>query len=132
MREVFGDTSASYSFEGRYLLAMKYAKLCSLLAGQGIDIICATISMFDKCREWNRLHLKHYFEIYIKVSLDILKIRDQKQLYSNAMNKHVSQVVGVGLPFEEPRNPDLVIENNGSQSPEELCRIILENLSIRV
>jgi len=128
LREVFGD-SASHTFEERHKLAMKYSKLCSLLSSQGLDVICATISMFDKCREWNRSNLVNYFEIYIKVPLEVLKQRDQKKLYSRFAMGEIQNVMGLDLEFEEPKYSDLIIENDGSQTPQELCKKLLNFLS---
>lgn len=130
LREVLDDAS-SHSLEDRFMLAMKYGRLCQLLASQGIDVICATISMFDKCREWNRSNLVNYFEIYIHVSLDVLKQRDQKKLYSRSISGEIAHIVGMDLPFEEPKNPDLIIENDGKKTPQELCDDIFKYLSIK-
>lgn len=126
LREVFND--ASYTQEGRFNLAMKYGRLCRLLANQGIDVVCATISMFDECRNWNRSHLPRYTEIYLRASLEVLKQRDQKSLYSAALNAKTSDVVGVDLPFEEPKNPHLIIDNNGCETPTTLCERIVQYL----
>lgn len=129
LRAVFG-ASFSHSPDERFQLAMQYARLCQLLALQGLDVVCATISMFDKCREWNRSNLTHYFEIYLKVPLRELQKRDQKNLYSRALKGEIAHVIGVDLPFEEPKNPDLVIENNGKTTPEALCELIINYLSL--
>ena len=34
--------------------AMRNARLCKLLAGQGFDVVCATISLFHEVQRWNR------------------------------------------------------------------------------
>ena len=120
LREVFQD-SFSYTSEERFKLAMKYARLCHLLSSQGMDVICATISMFEKCREWNRTNIFNYFEIYIRVPLNILKKRDQKKLFSQVEKGNISNVLGMDLPFEEPKKPDLIIENDNKKSLDELC-----------
>ena len=39
--------------------------------------------MFHDIQDWNRINISNYVEIYIKVSLDILIKRDQKNLYSS-------------------------------------------------
>lgn len=124
LREVFGD-SFGYSAEARFKLAMTYAKLCHLLASQGLDVVCATISMFDKCREWNRAHLPNYTEIYLRVPLDVLKKRDQKNLYSRSAKGEIANVLGIDIPFEEPKNPDIIIDNDFSESLSHICEKIL-------
>ena len=70
--------------------------------------------MYDEIRDWNRANIGSYKEIYIKVTRDTLYRRDQKKLYSSG----AKEVVGVDLPWEEPKTPDAVVENDGQETPE--------------
>ena len=130
LREVLSN-EYSYTLDDRFNLAMKYARICQLLSSQGINVICATISMFDKCREWNRSNIGNYVEIYVRVPIEVLRKRDQKQLYSKAERGEIENVLGVNLPFEEPKTPDIIIDNNGERNLSELCSEILNSLSIK-
>ena len=38
--------------------------------------------------------------------------------------------MGIDIDFEEPKQPDLLIENNGEISPEEIVNNIILNLGI--
>lgn len=115
-----------YSKEERIAAAMRYAKICALLSKKGIHVIIATISMYHEVREWNRLNISDYLEIYLKVPMDVLKIRNQKNLYSDADNGRVRNVAGVDLNIEEPKNPDLVIINDGKFTVAECVRKIMD------
>ena len=55
--------------------------LCKTLSAQGFTVIIATIAMFDKIYAWNRQNLKNYLDIYLKVPLDELYMRDNKKIY---------------------------------------------------
>ena len=44
--------------------------------------------------------------------IDVLEKRDVNNLYSQAKAGEIKNVVGVDIPFPEPKNPDLIIENN--------------------
>ena len=116
LREVFGETQ-NYTSAARLELATQYCRLCKMLTDQGIDVICATISLFPECWSWNREHIPYYCEIYIRVSMDILIKRDQKQLYSRGIRGEIDHVMGVDIPHKEPETPDLIIDNNGFESP---------------
>jgi adenylylsulfate kinase-like enzyme len=61
--------------------------------------------------------------------MDILQRRDVKGLYSAAQKGDIQNVVGVDLPFNEPTEPDLIIDNDGSSDPENISSQILEALS---
>lgn len=118
LRGVFGDCFG-YTQEERRKCAMCYARLCAMLQEQGLNVICCTISMFDNVRDWNREHIGRYKEIYVKVSMETLRVRDQKGLYSGVTKEKQKAVAGIHVDIEEPKNPDLILENNGNETPEE-------------
>lgn len=127
LREVFGG-DLGYSETDRRKCAMRYAKLCLLLAEQGMIVVCCTISMFDSIRQWNREHIQGYYEIYVKVSGEVLWQRNQKGLYADSVNCESADVVGITIPLEEPKTPDMILENEGDLSPEEQADAILDRL----
>jgi adenylylsulfate kinase len=125
LREVFGG-SYGFSREDRARLAMVYSRLCSMLARQGFDVIIATVAMFSSVREWNRQNIDRYREIYLAVPIETLAERDSKGLYARARRGEVRDVVGVDLAFDEPKSPDLVIENFGACTPEDAVQRIIK------
>jgi adenylylsulfate kinase-like enzyme len=126
LREVFGN-QLGHSPAERHQLAMSYARMCRMLTEQGIDVICATISMFDEVRTWNRDNIESYVEVYLDVPIEVLKQRDQKQLYSRALRGEIKHVMGIDEPAAPPVSPDIVICNDGSLSkPQLLQRLLTE------
>ena len=119
MRRVTGNIFG-YTPEGRREGAFMVGRLCDMLTRQGITVVCCTISMFHDVRAWNRENIENYREIYLKVKMETLFARDQKGLYSHKQEN----VMGVTAPFDEPRSPDLILENDGEKSPQEELRII--------
>lgn len=107
LRRMFGN-DLGYSKEERFACAMRYARLCKLLTEQGIIVVCCTISMFDAVREWNRQNIPEYTEIYIKVPIEMLEKRNQKNLYHDVKMGIAVNVVGVDLDLELPKSPDIV------------------------
>lgn len=128
LREVYQLTD--YTPEGRLKLALQHARLCKMLNEQGIDIVICVIAMFDECREWNRKNIQNYKEIYLKVSIDELIKRDQKQLYSRALRNEIKNVMGIDISFEEPKNADLVVDNGGIQTPKEVLDFIIKEMKL--
>lgn len=110
------NNEKDYSTVGRKRGAKGTFRLCKHLAEQGIDVIYCSIAMYEEIRSWNRANIEKYKEIYIKVSMETLYRRNQKGLYSPG----VKQVVGVDLPWDEPQTPDIVIENDKGESPENI------------
>ena len=54
-----------------------------------------------------------------------LRERDRKKLYSTEMPHVAKNVVGVDLPYNKPKNPDLVIKNKNGEDLEKIAQIIL-------
>jgi adenylylsulfate kinase-like enzyme len=132
LRQVFGGKQG-YSQDDRLALAMSYCRLCKVLCDQGIDVICATISLFSECHRWNRENISRYFEVYVQTPMAVLLERDQKQLYSKALRGEIQHVVGVDLEFVPPEQPDLIINNSGSlDQMEGFAETICTALQIQV
>ena len=129
LREVFGN-DLGYSREDRMQCAMRYSRICKMLSEQGTDVIICTISMFDAVREWNREHIKDYIEVYVKVPMDILIQRNQKDLYQSVLKGENKEVVGFSLKLELPKSPDVVIENIGKYAPADLAEHIIKEVEL--
>ena len=120
LRGAYGD-AFGYSEEDRRKGALCNAKICHILTEQGIDVVCCTISMYDSVRDWNRANNEKYTEIYLKVNMETLMKRDKKGLYSS----RAENLVGVTINMEEPKTPDLVVNNDGSERVEDIVERIL-------
>jgi glutamine kinase len=94
--------------------AMRNARLCRLLAEQGGDVVCATISLFHEVQRWNRENIPGYREIYLRVPMDELRRRDSKGIYAGAERGDTQNVVGLDVAAEAPEAPDLVLDNYGA------------------
>lgn len=103
-----------YSTEARRQGAKALLMRCNELAEQGLDAVYCGIGMYADVRAWCRENIENYREIYIKVSMDTLRRRNQKGLYSPG----AKQVVGVDLPWDEPDSSDAVIENDREEDPK--------------
>lgn len=111
IRTLFGN-DVDHSIEGRRKNAERLSKLSKFLSDQGVHVVAAVLSIFPEWRKWNRENIENYAEVYMKATIDTLLKRDIKNLYARALNGEISNVVGVDLPFPEPENPELVIDND--------------------
>lgn len=112
IRPVYNE-DIGYTDEDRLKGAHRTFRVCKMLSEQGIDVVVCSICMYSAVREWNREHIENYREIYIKVDRETLLRRNQKGLYTGGKN-----VVGMDLPFDEPQTPDIILHNDGSESPK--------------
>jgi adenylylsulfate kinase-like enzyme len=111
IRTLFGN-DVDHTIEGRRRNAERLSVLTKYLADQGIHVVAAVLSIFPEWRRWNRENIPDYSEVYLKASMQTLLRRDIKNLYAKATSGEIVNVVGVDIPFPEPENPDLVIEND--------------------
>lgn len=122
IRVAFGE-DVGYTQAERLRWAGRIFRVCRLFSDQGIDVVVCSIAMYESVRRWNRENIPNYKEVYIQVSRDTLLKRNQKELYTEGKN-----VVGIDLPFDEPKNPDLVIQNDGERTPLELVEQLEQTL----
>jgi glutamine kinase len=114
---------------------MRNGMLCRMLAEQGFEVVCSTISLFHEVQRWNRQNISRYNEIFVRVPIEELKRRDTKGIYSAGANGQAANtgeavnVVGLDIPAEIPEAPDLILDNDATLRPEQAVRLILERVS---
>jgi adenylylsulfate kinase-like enzyme len=123
---------SNYDTDSRKKIALTYARLGKMFSIQGSIAICATVSMFDSVRQWNADNISDYFEVYIKVSDEVLIARNQKGLYSTTAAGEATKEHGFDLvsikEMETPKTPHLVISNDGLEPPNVLVDKILAKI----
>jgi adenylylsulfate kinase len=127
IRKVFkwNKNEQHFSEEGRRKVAESISDLCLWLDQQGMNVICCTISLYDHLHRRNRKSFSGYFEVFLDTPFQQLRERDRKKLYSTEMPHVAKNVVGVDLPYNKPKNPDLVIKNKNGEDLEKIAQIIL-------
>ncbi|GAB58429.1 adenylyl-sulfate kinase [Rheinheimera nanhaiensis] len=116
VRAAINDPNWGFDTDSRRRGSYIYARLAAMLSGQGHLVIVPTISMFHEVRHWNRQHIAGYFEVYLRVSQHVRQQRDPKALYRQHQSGSNHNMAGLDLTYEEPDNPDLIIDNNGDKS----------------
>lgn len=128
LREVMDDHD--FSEEGRDRTTRRNVRLVKLLTDQGLDIVWCAIGMKEKYRAWNREAIQNYKEIYLKVSIDELIHRDSKGMYKKALNHEIQNVYGIDLAFDEPKQPSVLVENEGDMTPQKAVEQIVAALGL--
>lgn len=134
LREIFGmveTNTENYDREGRLLLALRYARMCQIIADQGVTVVIATISLFREVHIWNRAHISDYFEVYLKVPLEEVRRRDPKGIYQRFDAGELEHIAGLDLDIDEPENPDVVVEFKPEKKVSEIANDLLSSLRTR-
>jgi len=130
VRAAFRD-GLGYAEADRRVQIGRMAGLARLLADQGLTVVVAALYASDDLLAWNRANLPGYFEVHLDCPLDTLAGRDDKGLYARAIRGEAHDVVGVDIPWQPPRHPDLRFDMAAPRPPSELAREIVAALPAR-
>jgi adenylylsulfate kinase len=116
-----------FSKEGRDENIKRVGFVSDLLSRNDVIAIVACISPYSAARDFNRKRIGNYFEVYAKCDLKECIKRDPKGNYKKALAGEIKNYTGIDDPYEEPRNPEVVVETDKS-TPEECARKIMKRL----
>ena len=128
-----GDTVRDYirnkdfSKEGRNKHLRYIALMAKLLAERGVIVLCSFVSPYRENRDFARSICENFVEVYVNTPLEVCIERDVKGMYKKAMAGEIKGFTGIDDPYEEPENPELVIETVG-ESVEESAEKVLKKL----
>lgn len=103
----------------------RVGEVAKLFVDAGVIPIAAFISPIKADRDLVRKLMNdgEFVEIYVKCSLDVCKERDPKGLYKKAMAGEVKDFTGISQPYEEPLEPEVVVETDKLSIEESVIKI---------
>jgi len=116
-----------FTEEDRNMNIERVTFVAKLLTRNGVAVLCSFISPYNKIRAYSRKEIGDYILVYVKCSLEVCEQRDPKGMYKKARAGEIKNFTGVDHPFEEPDNPDIIIETD-KQTIEECKNTILISL----
>jgi adenylylsulfate kinase len=118
-----------FSPEDRDENIRRISEVACLFADSGVIAITAFISPYKKLRNFCRelAGKGRFLEIYTKASLETCEKRDPKGLYKKAREGLIKNLTGIDAPYEEPENPELVVDTD-KYNVEESADIVIKKL----
>jgi adenylylsulfate kinase len=115
-----------FSPEDRTENIRRIGEVAKLFADGCVITLTAFISPYRKDRDQARAILPkgEFVEAYIATPLAVCEERDPKGLYKKARAGIIPEFTGVSAPYEEPENPELVVETTGETVDQSAARII--------
>jgi bifunctional enzyme CysN/CysC len=109
----------------------RVAEVSKLMVDAGLITLVSFISPFKSERQMAKdlLSSDEFFEIFVSTSLEECEKRDPKGLYKKARAGELKNFTGIDSSYEEPENPDLVLDTN-STNAEELADQIINFLQV--
>ncbi|UCG53670.1 MAG: adenylyl-sulfate kinase [Candidatus Latescibacterota bacterium] len=113
-----------YSKEDRDINIRRIGWVCKLLSRNGVVAIAAAIAPYQEIRDEVRRWHDRYVEVYLKASIESLKERDVKGMYKQALAGKIKNFTGISDPYEEPENPEVLLETDQETVEESVNKII--------
>ena len=106
------NSNLGFSREDRKENIRRIVELSKLFIDAGLLVLACFISPYRVDREYIRKSLEgdNFLEIYVKCSIEECERRDPKGQYKKARAGIIENYTGVSAPYEEPENPDLIID----------------------
>ncbi len=127
------NANLGFSPEDRAENIRRVGEVAALLADAGMIVISAFISPYRADRERAREAAGDGFhEIFIKADVATCESRDPKGLYKRARAGEIAEFTGVSAPYEEPADPELVVDTSGRDVEpclDELVAYVKNNFS---
>jgi len=120
-----------FSKEDRDTNIKRIGFVCNLLSRNGVVAIGAAISPYRATRDYNRKEIGDFVEVYCNSPLDVCIKRDVKGLYKKALAGEIANYTGVSDPYEEPLNPEVVLETDKETKEESVRKVITKLEELR-
>ena len=120
------NSNLDFSESGRTENIRRISEVSKLMLESGLIVMTAFISPFNKDRNEARKLISNddFIEIYCKASLETCEARDVKGLYKRARAGEIKNYTGVDSPYEEPENPELIINTNDETLENSVTKIL--------
>jgi adenylyl-sulfate kinase len=121
-----------FSREDRETHLKRVTYVAKLLSRNGVAVIAAFISPYRNIREYARKETANFVEVYVKCSVQACAERDPKGLYKKASKGQIRDLTGPQDLYEEPLEPDIVVDTEKLAVTESVNEIItkLEQLHL--
>ena len=113
-----------FTKQDRYAHVKKVIYICNLLSNNGTVSIVSAVSPDKEVRSFVRSQVRNFVEIYVKCSLSTCIKRDCKGLYKKALTGKMDNLIGLQDPYEEPTNPELIVNTETENLDYITSRII--------
>lgn len=87
-------------------------EVARLLFDNGAIVLCAFVSPYqtERARVRSLWPPDRFIEVFVKADIETCRRRDPKGHYQRASRGEIRQFTGVSAPYEEPVNPELVLD----------------------
>ena len=120
------NKNLGFSEEDRIENIRRISEVAKLMNDAGLIVLTSFISPFLRDRRAARETIGDdaFLEIYVSTPLEECERRDVKGLYAKARRHERENFTGITQPYEEPENPDLVVDTSVEALEDSVERIV--------
>ncbi len=113
-----------FSKEDRNENISRVTFVAKLLTRNGVAVLTSFISPYREIRALAREEIGNFIEVYVKCSLEVCMERDVKRMYEKAIKGEIKEFTGISDPYEEPLNPEILLETDKETLEESIDKVI--------
>ncbi|MDI6693642.1 MAG: bifunctional sulfate adenylyltransferase/adenylylsulfate kinase [Anaerolineales bacterium] len=114
-----------FSREDRDTNILRIGFVASEIARHGGIVICAAISPYRATRnEVRKMVGENFIEVFVDTPIEVCEQRDVKGLYARARRGQITGFTGVDDPYEEPVNPEIILDTVNQDAAVNARKII--------
>jgi bifunctional enzyme CysN/CysC len=119
----------SFSDQDRIENTRRAGEVARVFYEHGSVVLCTFVSPLRCQRDQVKALIPEgrFIEVFVRCSLQTCVQRDPRGLYKKAMNGEIPQFTGINSPYEEPLNPDIILDAE-HKSIEDNLKALLEML----
>ena len=120
------NANLGFANEDRLENLRRIVEVAKLFVDAGIVVLAAFITPLREYQRFikNEFSGKKFIEVYIKCDIEECLRRDPKGLYLKAKTGEIKNYTGISAPFEEPENPELVIDTQKLSVKKSVTQVI--------
>lgn len=121
----------TYSEGEREIVYRAIVYMAKMLSELNHNVIIDATANRRRWRDLARGSIKNFAEVYLKCSLDICREREKDRINAHSAPKDIykkgrqgSPVPGITVPYEEPLNPELIIDTDRLSIEESAKKVV--------
>ncbi len=113
-----------FSKEDRAKNIERVTYISKLLTRNDVIVLNTFVSPYIGIRDKARKEIGNFIEIYVRCPVEVCEERDVKGMYKLAREGKIKNFTGIDDPYEEPINPELVLDTSKESIDESTYKVL--------
>ena len=115
-----------FSKEDRAENIKRVTFVAKLLTRNDVKVLATFVSPYIDRRQKTREEIGEFMMVYVRTPVEECIKRDVKGMYAKALTGEIKGFTGIDDPYEEPVNPELVVDTDKETVEESVMKVLAE------